>query len=252
MTHATVTTSEQLARATAISKNLTRRGWRRRLEPVDAHPGAVAATTHARRGIRLLTLTLGERHGQIIEITAKATAGKRAQHARKVRDGKPSWRMTAYNPPTDAVLAAATAAFDGPGDPRQLQNAGWTIEHALVGDVGPQCLGMVRSTWFTRPDGAVTASFHVPAYNPPGEDCDYYGELGDAGGWFIGGPGFAADATAHTPTAVVGAFALALPGSAPQEPATTPTAPADTPQHSTKSTPAAATPPRVRVTAVVR
>ena len=251
MSRTTLATNVQLARAATISKALTRRGWTSRLEPNDAHPGAITATAHSRHGLRVLILTLGERHGQMIEITAEATTGQRGERGRQVRDRKPSWRFTAYDPPTEAVLAAAIAAFDNRPDPSPLETAGWTIKQDPARKIGPTSLRKVRATWFIRPDGAVTASFHLPAYRPPCEHCSHQGELGDTGGWYITGPGFTAEATAHTPTAVIGAFALALPSSSPQHQTTTPEPPPVASGRSTKSTPAAVTMLGGRLTAVV-
>ncbi len=58
----------------------------------------------------------------------------------------------------------------------------------------------------------VTATFHTPTYTPPCERCTHHGDLGDTGGWIITGLGCTAEATAHTPSAVIGAFTHALPG----------------------------------------
>jgi hypothetical protein len=251
MPYAPIATKAQLARAAAIGESLTRSGWTCRREPNDTHPGAIAATAHTRQGMRALILTLGDRHGQMIEITAEATTEQRGERGRQVRDRKPSWRLTAYNPPTQAILAATTAAFDGTPDPTPLETAGWTIRQDPARKAARTSLRMVRATWFTRPDGAVTASFHIPTYRPPCEHCAHHGELGDTGGWYITGPGSTAEATAHTPAAVIGAFALALPDSGPHHQAATPEPPAVTSRRSTKSTPAAAIMPGARLTAVV-
>ena len=243
-----IPTSVQLARAAVISKTLTRRGWTCRPEPNEAHPGAITATVHARHNVRVLVLTLGERHGQMIEITAKATTGQRGERGRQVRDMKPSWRLTAYSPPPAAVLAAVTATFDTRPNPSPLEAVGWTVKHVRVRDSGAGSLRMVRATCFSRPDGAVSASFHIPTYKPPCEHCEHHGELGDTGGWHITGPGFTAEATAHTPTAVITAFALALPDDSAHPAATTPPI---TSRRPTKFTCAAAASQGARPTAVV-
>lgn len=248
----------QTARADAIGKALTHRGWTSRREPDNQHPGAISATTYARPGIRTLILTLGGRHGQMIEIIAEAATGYRGQAGRRVREVKPSWRLTAYDAPIEAVLAAATAALDDPQDASPLVPAGWTVEHALVrkdgsgampytADAAVSWSAKVRASRFTRPDGAVIAVFHVPSYTPPCEHCTHHGELGDTGGWDITGPGFTAEATAHTPAAVIGALTRALPGHHPDQPTVSPAKPG----RRTKNIPAAATMLSTRLTAVV-
>lgn len=251
MTHTPAATSLQLARAETLSKALTRRGWTGRREPQGAHPGAVAAIAHTRRGIRALILTLGGRHGQMIEITAEASIGQRGHGGRRVREVKPSWRLTAYDPPVQAMLAAATAAVGDASDVSQRQHAGWTIEQAPARKIGTNPVRMVRATRFTRPDGVVSATFHVPTYNPPCEHCAHHGELGDTGGWIITGPGFTAEATAHTPSAVIAAFAHALPGGSPVQPAPMLDASQVRSQRGTKSVPAAVDAPGTRLTAAV-
>ena len=256
-------TSVQLARAEALGKALTHRGWTSRSEPKDKHPGAVTATVHRRSGIRTLVLTLGGRHGQMFEITAEAGSGPRGQGGRRVRAAKTSWRLTAYDTPIEAVLAAATAAFDDPLDSNPLGSAGWTIEHALVcknrsgatqytADAATPWGVRVRATRFTRPDGALIATFYLPTYAPPCEHCTHHGELGDTGGWNITGPGFTAEATAHTPTAVIGAFTRALPGDRQGKPTTTPNEAPVKPRHRAKAIPAAAAVHGAQLTAAVR
>ena len=247
MNRTPVATSVQLARAEALGKALTLRGWNGRLEPQDEHPGAVAASVHTRLGICLLILTLGRRHGQMVEITAGTSTGQRGEGGRRVREVKRSWRMTAYDPPTQAVLAAATATFDHKSGP--LEFAGWTVEHALARKVGGNAMSYttdaavlrgakVRATRFTRSDGAVLATFHIPTYNPPCEHCTHHGELGDTGGWIITGPGFAAEATAHTPPVVIDAFTRALPAQLPDEPAPSANTQPFEPQRGAKPIPA--------------
>jgi len=254
-------TSLHLARAEALGKALAHRGFTGRREPQDTHPGVIAATAHSRCGIRVLILTLGGRHGQMIEITAEATAGYREQAGRRVREVKPSWRLTAYDAPIEAIIAAATAAFGDPAGPSPLEGAGWTVEHALARNVGSNAMSYtahatvppgtkVRASRFTRPDGAVSATFHIPAYTPPCERCDHHRELGDTGGWDITGPGFTAEATAHTPAAVIGALVRALPGGDPDQAAAAPGMPMTTPGHRAKPIPAAAM-SGARLTAVV-
>lgn len=249
MAHANVATSLQLARAAAIDKALARKGWTARRDS-NAHPGAIVASAHTRHGIRVLILTLGHRHGQMVEIIAEATTGHRGEHSHRLRDRRPSWRMTAYNPPIEGVLAAAAAAFSDSPDPSPLETGGWMIKHAPACKVGRASLRVVGATRFIRPDGAVTATFHIPTYNPPCERCNHHGEVGDSGGWYIAGLRCTAEATAHTPTTVIAAFALALPGGT-HSPATTPERPPVASGQPTKSASAAAAKCAARLTAVV-
>lgn len=262
MFHTPAATRVQLARAEALGKVLTHRGWTSRHEPHDKHPGAIGATTHTRPGIRVLILTFGGRRGQMIEITAEAATGYRGETGRRVRAVKPSWRMTAYDPPVEAILAAATAAADDPLDPNPLGTTGWTVEHALarnINDSAPSYTAYtttpwrakVRATRFTRPDGALIVTFHVPTYTPPCEHCDHHGELGSTGGWDITGPGFTAEATAHTPPAVISAFTHALPGSVSDQAATTSQAPTARQRQRPKNIPATTPNLGARLTAVV-
>ena len=254
-------TNQQLARAEALGKALAHRGFTGRREPQDTHPGAIAATAYTRSGIRVLILTLGGRHGQMIEITAEATTGYRGEAGRRVREVKPSWRLTAYDAPTEAITTAATAAFGDPADPSPLEGAGWTVEHALARNVGRNAMSYtaetavppsmkVRATRFTRPDGMVCATFHIPTYTPPCEHCDHHRELGDTGGWDITGPGFTAEATAHTPAAGIGALVRALASGGPSQAAAAQGVPRTTQGHQAKPIPAAAM-SGTRLTAVV-
>lgn len=250
MTHATSTTNVQAVHA-ALGKELTRRGWTSHHEPNDAHPGATTATTHIRHGIRVLILSLRGRHGQMIEITAAPTTGSRRQDGRRVRDSSPSWRLTAYAPPTEAILAAAMTATTDSHSPGLLESLGWSITHAANTEVGGNAFRGVRATRFTSPGKTVTATFYTPSYTPPCEHCTHYGELGDTGGWDISGSGFTAEATAHTPAPVIEAFLRALPRDHRKLPRPAPPAqPHDS--HPTKTTLAAKSMHGVRLTAVVR
>jgi hypothetical protein len=260
MTQTPVATSVQLARAEALGKALTRYGWTSCREPQDEHPGAVAATAYTRLGVRALVLTLGGRRGQMIEVTAESSCGYRREASRRARGLETFWRLTAYDPPTEAILAAAIAPFDGLPAGNPLDLAGWTIERALAHKLGSSAMSYTYTytytakaavplgakfcaTRFTRPDGVVTATFHIPTYIPPCEHCP-----GDTGGWIITGPGFVAETTAHIPVAVIGAFIRALPGDRPNQPATTSEAPPVKPQRPTRSIPASAGAPGGRLT----
>jgi len=233
MTGTPTASSVQLARAEALAKALTHRGWNGRYESTNKHPGAVGSIVRTHPGAEVLILTLGRNAGQMVEITAQGVSGHRGTGFRRVREVSASWRMTAYDAPIQAVLAAATAAIDSVPDPNPLALPGWTVERATgrsAGDngvryaTGPEVPlgGKVRATRFTRPDGAVVVTFHLPTYTPPCEHCTHHGELGDIGGWLITGPGLTAEATAHAPTAVISAFTRALPGHSSARPAATP------------------------------
>jgi hypothetical protein len=214
MPHTPAPTNMQLARAESLGKALAHRGWAVRRESLAHHPGAIGATLHARGGIEILVLSLGAHRGQMIEITAESVVGYRREgnNRHQARDARPSWRLTTYDPPIKTILAIGIAACSGAREPTPLERAGWTAGYARPHAVDSNSSHVVRATRFTRPDGAVSATFHLPAYNPPCERCDHSGELGDAGGWMITGPGFMAEATAHTPPGVIGAFVHALPG----------------------------------------
>lgn len=206
-------TAVQLARADAIGKVLLRRGWLRRAEQPSKHPGAHASTAWQPRpaaDIQLLILTFGGRRGQMAEILAGPAPNLRPDAGGHLRSGRrPSWRFTAYDAPAQALVAAALTAVDDPSHAPDLESAGWRVERPRYCNIRSP-----RITTFTRADRAVTARFHNPTYSPPCERCTHFGDLGDAGGWTITGPGFAVDATAHTPEHVITAFARALPGSA--------------------------------------
>lgn len=262
MNHTPAATSVQLARAEVLGKALVRRGWTSRREPRAKHPGAIGATTYTRPGLETLILTFGGRHGQMVEITAQATYGFRGEGSRRVRAAKPSWRLTAYDAPIAAVLAAATAGVDDPLDSNALESAGWRVEHALAvkdadgsmrfnADASLPIAVKVLATRFTRPDGALRATFHLPTYTPPCEHCTHHGELGGTGGWIVAGPGFTAEATAHIPTSVIGAFVRALPGSRQNHPAAPSKELPVRPRNRAESVPVATSPPGTRLTAVV-
>jgi hypothetical protein len=233
MTGTPTASSVQLARAEALGKALAHRGWNGRYESTNKHPGAVGSIVRTNPGVEILVLTLGRNAGQMVEITAQGVFSHRGKGCRRVREVSPSWRMTAYDAPLQAVLAAATAAIDGVPDPSPLELPGWAVERASGRSAGVNAMRYVteaevplgrkvRATRFTRPDGAVVATFHLPTYTPPCEHCTHHGELGDVGGWLITGPGLTAEATAHAPTAVIGAFTRALPGHSSARPAATP------------------------------
>lgn len=195
-------TSIQLARADTIGRALSVRGWSSEPEPRDLHPGAVnAARWVAPLSIGrtdLLVLTLGRLHGQMIELTREPVSGSLRPGRR--RTAFPGWRLTAYDAPASAVIAAALATGIQDEGPR-LEQAGWDVEHTR--DVA----GRMRVTGITRPDGAIRVEFYTPTLTPPCQSCAHPGAADD-GGWLVAGPGFNAEATAHTPGAVVSAFAL--------------------------------------------
>ena len=207
-------TSAQVARAEVIGKSLARRGWTYSVEPRTKHPGAHRATVwtpNATLGVSLLVLTIGGRHGQLAELFGCATSATRADAGGRSRSGRrPSWRLTAYDAPAAALIAAALSAADDPPEAQNLEAAGWKVIRHQADDRRRPALPE-----FIRPDDAVSAAFRAPTFTPPCERCSHCGELGDMGGWLITGPGFTADATAHTPESVVTAFALALPGGTP-------------------------------------
>lgn len=204
-------TSVLIARAEVIGKSLTRRGWTSSVEPRTKHPGTHHATLWvpgATPGVSLLILTIDGRQGQLAELFGPANSTARADVDGRPRSGRrPSWRLTAYDAPAAALIAAALSAADDPPDAQTLEAAGWTVVRHQADDRRRPALPE-----FIRPDGAVSAAFRAPTFTPPCERCSHCGELGDMGGWLITGPGFTADATAHTPGSVVTAFALALPG----------------------------------------
>lgn len=206
-------TAVQLARAEAVGKALLRQGWLQRAEQPHEHPGSQHSTLwHPRPagGVSLLILTFGGRRGQMAEILAGPTPNLHPKTGGRLRSGRrPSWRLTAYDAPAQALAAAALTAVDDPSHAPDLESAGWSVERPY------RNIRSQRVTTFTRPDRAVAARFHSPTYSPPCERCTHFGDLGDAGGWTIAGPGFAVDATAHTPEHVISAFARALPGNAP-------------------------------------
>ena len=204
-------TSVLIARAEVIGKSLTRRGWTSSVEPRTKHPGAHRATVwvpDAAPGVSLLILTIGGRQGQLAELLGPATSATRTDAGGRSRSGRrPSWRLTAYDAPAPALIAAALSAADEPPDAQSLEAAGWKVVRHQADDRRRPALPE-----FIRPDDAVSAAFRAPTFTPPCERCSHCGEVGDMGGWLITGPGFSADATAHTPGSVVTAFALALPG----------------------------------------
>lgn len=211
-------TSVQLTRAEKIRRTLIGNGWTSSREPRDKHPGAVAAIRHQRLNHEVLILTLGGAHGQIVEITADTVAAVRTDGARKIRDITPSWRLTAYDPPVAATLAAIEALHDRQRYPAALTGAGWDVEYIPAPDRPAGSARPAHATCFTRPDGVVRATFCYPTYTPPCESCPHARDLGDIGGWLITGPGFTAEASTHTPSAVITAFATSLPGGGAKTP----------------------------------
>jgi hypothetical protein len=142
------------------------------------------------------------------ELVGPAVSAGRADTGGRLGSGRrPSWRLTAYDAPAAALAAAALTATRDRSGPKNLQEAGWRVVRHPADDRLRPALPE-----FIRPDGAVSAAFRAPTFTPPCERCQHYGDLGDSGGWLITGPGFTADATAHTPEPVVTAFALAMPG----------------------------------------
>ena len=222
MHHTPTSAVVQTARADAIGKALKQTGWSTRPEPRAAHPGAVRAEVHAAppndtAPVRLLVLTLSERRGQIAELTSGAVPPATRRAGGKRRGGRPAWRLTAYNPPQLPVIRAAMAAADGGHGIGPLDLAGWDAANSIAATASARLL----STTFTCRDRSVTAVFHPAAFTPPAASAGY-GDLGDAGGWIISGPDSDAEATAHTPAAVIAAFALALSGHDPASQGTPP------------------------------
>lgn len=211
--HRSAAASVLIARAEAVGKALAPHGWTSREEPRSKHPGTHRATIWTPRAtpdVSLLLLTIGGKHGQIAELSGPMVPMVRAQAGRRIGSRpRPSWRLTAYDAPASALASAALTAtnLDRPGA-KNLQEAGWrVVRHVADGQLRPVM------PEFIRPDGAISAAFRPPTFTPPCERCQHYGDLGDAGGWSITGPGFVAEATAHTPEPVVTAFVLAMPGS---------------------------------------
>ncbi|WP_041540628.1 hypothetical protein [Catenulispora acidiphila] len=119
-------------------------------------------------------------------------------------------------------MAAALAARDGSTELGVFEVAGWHVVRPHTSDIKRP-----RVATYTRPDGAVVASFHVPTFTPSCERCASHGDHGDAGGWLVTGLGVVCDASAHTPGSVIAAFAMSLPSSQlfPGRPSTRPARP---------------------------
>ena len=145
---------------------------------------------------------------------------RRAKPVGNGAEGRPAWRLTAYNPPQLPVIRAALAAADGGHGIGPLDLAGWDAANSIATTASARLL----STRFTCRDRSVTAVFHPAAFTPPVASAGF-GDLGDAGGWLISGPECDAEATAHTPAGVIAAFALALSGHDPVSPGTPPDEP---------------------------
>jgi len=207
------TDSVQLARADAIGKALTRQGWITRREPRSSHPGAIAANSLVRSGVAVHVVTMGARLGQLVEVTSAGLPALRRAKGQPRHGAQPSWRLTAYDPPVSAVLAAATVAARGPHCIGALEASGWEAARPTTRDSRKP-----RATTFTYPGGSVTVAFHLPTYSPPCPHCAAGYDCGDVGGWIVTAPCFM-EASTHTPESVIAAFVQGLPGAVPERPA---------------------------------
>lgn len=203
------TTSVQLARADAIGKALTRQGWTARHETRSDHPGAVAVGSHTRLGTKVLVVTMGARHGQLVEVIGAGVPAGRTPSGGHSTGARPSWRLTAYNPSASAVLAAAAAACTAAHYSGVLETNGWQADRTIKRNIRTP-----RTTTFTYPGGAVAVTFHVPTFTPPCPSCGPGRECGDSGGWIVNGPCFM-EASTHTPESVIAAFVQGLPDAIP-------------------------------------
>lgn len=175
------------AQSVVLTEELTARGWTaKRCHVRDARKVAQTVSLAPPVGsvpVKIMIATYPEDGGQLVEFTCEPTRGT----GKWSTGAQFFWRMSVFDAPQKAILAAARVAL--------------TQEHGAVFDTAAQegweaCLtrsvtGHLESSTFVHPTGQVSATYHYP--HAPGE----------CGGWVIDAATCHADATGHTPGPVV-------------------------------------------------
>lgn len=168
-----------------ITTSLQASGWTR-VEP-DLPPPDASATAFTHQRLRLhLLITSGRDEPRCADLVGGAVGNPAAV-----------WSVEIVSPTTEQILAATRAAAATDiltpfGLASAFAEAGWSA-------TGHGRLGTNRASSATRSDGNRTV-FHYTAVNTK--------ESHEPGGWIFRGDGLTADATEHTPHAVILAIAL--------------------------------------------
>lgn len=183
------------AQRAVLTEALTLSGWTAKRTPARQYPHLPKVVElvppPGSMQLKLLLVSYPHSDGQLAELIAEPTR----LAAKGGRGMRPSWRLSAFDAPATAVLAAAKAAAEEANVPT-LDVAGWEISNAY------SVAGQLTATCFTDPQSGVDATFHFPM------------SAGDCGGWLINGTRCYADASAHVPGAVIHALATGLNSSA--------------------------------------
>lgn len=186
--------STAVAKSVVLTDQLTARGWTATRSQVR-DPRRVSQTVRlapplGSAPVKIMIVTYPEDGAQLVEFTCEPSRGT----GKWSTGAQFYWRLSVFDAPHTAILAAARVALTqehGPVFDTAAQD-GW--ETCLTRDAN----GHLAASTFVHPVGRVSATFHYP-FTP-----------GECGGWVIAAPTCHADATGHTPGPVIRALAESL------------------------------------------
>ncbi|MEZ0107928.1 hypothetical protein ABH920_001920 [Catenulispora sp. EB89] len=180
-----------VAQSVLLLEEFITRGWTVNQHPVrddaDVSQAALLTPPSGAVPVKLAIVTEPNGGAKLAEFIYEPTRG-----TGKGSSGAPCfWRMSIFDAPASAILAAARVAITDEHGPtfNTATYEGWEACSTHTAS------GHLASTTFVHPTGQVAASYHYP--DVPGE----------CGAWLIYGPVCYADATGHTPGPVIRAFA---------------------------------------------
>lgn len=183
-----------VAQSVLLVEELTARGWTANRHPVNDKDVAQSALLIPPSGalpVKITVVTYPDDAAQLVEFIYEPSRGTGKWSS---GDARSYWRMSVFDAPATAIVAAAHVAITGGPGPTfdTAGQEGWEtcVNHTAAGHL--------ESTAFVHPTGQVAAVFHYP--DTPGE----------CGAWLMFAPSCHADATGHTPARVVRALAESL------------------------------------------
>jgi len=183
-----------VAQSVLLVEEFMARGWTAKQHPVrddaDVSQAALLTPPTGAVPVKLAIVTEPDGGAKLAEFIYEPTRGT----GKRDTSACPFWRLSIFDAPASAILAAARVAITAERGPTFNTAAyeGWEAcsTHSASGHL--------TSTTFVHPTGQVAASYHYP--DVPGE----------CGAWLIYGPVCYADATGHTPGPVIREFAESL------------------------------------------
>ena len=183
-----------VAQSVLLVEEFIARGWTAIKHPVrdDAalSQAALLVPPSGAVPVKLAIVTEPNGGAKLAELIYEPTRGTGKGNS----SGYPFWRLSIFDGPASAILAAAHVAITAEHGPtfNTATYEGWEACSTHTAS------GHLTSTTFVHPIGQVAASYHYP--DVPGE----------CGAWLIYGPVCYADATGHTPGPVIRELAESL------------------------------------------